>query len=83
MSYHTNFLPQTPHLQIVNQSFSQLPWWVKITTAIPSCTYYFGPFDSQEEATIAQYDYIEDLLEENARGIETKILKEQPQELTI
>lgn len=82
MSYHINYLQKTSSSQI-NEDFPQLFWWVKITTAVPSCTYYFGPFDNQQEANIAQYDYIEDLMEEKAQGISIDIVKEQPEILTI
>ncbi|HHP7231525.1 MAG TPA: DUF1816 domain-containing protein [Xenococcaceae cyanobacterium] len=66
-----------------NQVQSQLAWWVKIITAIPYCIYYFGPFDSEAEATVAQYGYIEDLRHENASGIDIEIEQSEPKELTI
>lgn len=25
-------------------------WWVEIKTSQPACTYYFGPFDTEDEA---------------------------------
>lgn len=82
MNYNASF-QKSSVLQTIDKDFPQLFWWVKIITAIPSCTYYFGPFDSQEEANIAQYDYIEDLIEEKAKGISSEIVKEQPEILTI
>lgn len=60
-----------------------LPWWVVIQTAKPRCTYYFGPFESAEEATQNQAGYIEDLTEEGAQGIAVEIQQCQPQVLTI
>jgi len=35
-----------------------------ILIARPCCTYYFGPFESVEEAVLAQPGYIEDLVNE-------------------
>ncbi|MDJ0800313.1 MAG: DUF1816 domain-containing protein [Calothrix sp. MO_167.B12] len=58
-------------------------WWLEITTQIPSCTYYFGPFASTEAAQFAQSGYIEDLKQEGAQGIAIKIERCQPQRLTI
>jgi hypothetical protein len=58
------------------------PWWVEISTAQPSCVYYFGPFESAEEAQIYQPGYIEDLQAEEAEGITVAIKQCQPQILT-
>ncbi len=58
-------------------------WWLEITTQIPSCTYYFGPFVSKEAAQVAQSGYIEDLQQEEAQGIAINIKRCQPQKLTI
>lgn len=41
-------------------NFLGLAYWVEIVTHGPQCTYYFGPFLSRSEATIAQSGYIED-----------------------
>ncbi len=54
-----------------------------IQTTKPLCTYYFGPFDSAEEAKLNQAGYIEDLMEENAEGITVEIQQCQPEVLTI
>jgi Domain of unknown function (DUF1816) len=62
---------------------SRLPWWVVIQTTIPRCTYYFGPFESAEEAKSNQAGYLEDLRAEGAQGISLKIEQGQPKELTI
>ena len=62
---------------------TQLAWWIEIRTEIPPCTYYFGPFDSLKEAEISQHGYIEDLVEEKARGIKVELKRCQPQMLTI
>lgn len=58
-------------------------WWIKIVTQSPACTYYFGPFDSVEEAELHQVDYLEDLQQEGAQGIATSISRCQPRQLTI
>ena len=54
------------------------PWWIKIYTTIPSCTYYFGPFDSEAEAKGLQAGYVDDLLGEHAQGIGVEIKQCQP-----
>lgn len=60
------------------------PWWVKITTADPSCIYYFGPFDNEEEAIQAKPGYLEDLQLEGAQQIHSIIEQtSEPKELTI
>ena len=59
-------------------------YWLKITTKVPKCIYYFGPFDSSWEAKSLQSGYIEDLLEEQAQGIHVELEEcEQPKVLTI
>lgn len=60
----------------------ELEWWVEIVTAFPSCTYFFGPFDSKQEAQSAQIGYLEDLKQENAKGFAIQIKQCQPRELT-
>ncbi|WP_193199235.1 DUF1816 domain-containing protein [Nostoc sp. MG11] len=62
---------------------SQLFWWVEISTTVPRCTYYFGPFDSQKEAQLARSGYIEDLYQEEARDIVALVKQCQPDILTI
>lgn len=58
------------------------PWWVKIVTEAPRCTYYFGPFTSAVEAQLIQTGYIEDLVQEGARVSSVLISQGQPQTLT-
>ncbi|BAZ46502.1 hypothetical protein NIES4102_35380 [Chondrocystis sp. NIES-4102] len=63
---------------------NNLPYWLRITTKVPQCIYYFGPFDNPLEAKAAQAGYIEDLVEENALGIHVELERcPQPPELTI
>lgn len=63
--------------------FAGLAWWVKILTANPRCTYYFGPFFTDEEAKNAKPGYLEDLESEGAQDIQVSIQQCQPIELTI
>lgn len=60
-----------------------LLWWVKIKTARPACTYYFGPFDDRSEAIASQRGYLEDLMAENAQGISIEVKQDRPRILTI
>lgn len=64
-------------------SFAGQAYWIKVTTAKPSCTYYFGPFLTEKEANLAQPGFIEDLEAENAESITAEIKRCQPQELTV
>ncbi len=67
---------------LVKNKFIQ-PYWVEIITQQPSCTYYFGPFDSRAEAKEIQSGYIEDLMAEKAIGISVAIKRCLPTRLTI
>lgn len=58
-------------------------WWVEIVTDQPRCTYYFGPFMSQQEAQWYLPGYLEDLEQEGHQGIRLQINPCQPEELTI
>lgn len=60
-----------------------LAWWVEIVTDKPSCTYYFGPFLSKEEAKLYCPGYIEDLEQEEAVIVSCNIKQYQPKQLTI
>ena len=60
------------------------PYWLNITTKVPKCVYYFGPFDSPLEAKALQAGYIEDLMAEEAQGIHVELEQcPQPPALTI
>lgn len=61
----------------------KLSWWIEINTAVPLCTYYFGPFDSRKEARDSRAGYVEDLYQEEARGIVALVKQCQPGGLTI
>jgi len=43
-------------------------WWAEIITASPRCIYYFGPFQTYDEARCLP-GYTEDLDSEGAQGI--------------
>mgnify|MGYP001792698018 CR=1 FL=1 len=59
-------------------------WWIKVTTAAPECTYYFGPFDTEVEALVAKAGYIEDLEKEGAQQIMATISRQnRPDSLTV
>jgi Domain of unknown function (DUF1816) len=60
-----------------------LAWWVEIMTHNPRCTYYFGPFLSSSDATLASKGYIEDLELEGATGIVVSVKRCKPNALTI
>ena len=58
-------------------------WWAEIITASPRCVYYFGPFQTYNEATDAYPGYIDDLDSEGAQGIVVIIKRCKPDVLTI
>ena len=58
-------------------------WWVEIVTDWPRCTYYFGPFDTDKEASSNIPGYVEDLESEGAKRLSIRIKRCQPSELTI
>jgi len=57
--------------------------WVEIVTDTPSCTYYFGPFANVTDAEINKSGYVEDLEAEGATGINVKVKRCKPDQLTI
>ena len=57
-------------------------WWLEIYTDYPRCLYYFGPFDSREEAEQEQEGFLEDLRQEGAEHIGVDIKQCQPPFLT-
>lgn len=58
------------------------PWWIKVCTQGPDCTYYFGPFESKSEAKLLQAGYLEDLMQEGAQNIKLAVEKAHPKNLT-
>jgi Domain of unknown function (DUF1816) len=61
----------------------EFAWWVEIITKQPCCTYYFGPFFSQQEAQWFLPGYLEDLEQERYQEICIQIKQCQPRELTL
>jgi hypothetical protein len=61
----------------------RLAHWIEIITAHPRCTYYFGPFSTEDEAKLANAGFIDDLLQERAEIIAVTIKRCQPTQLTL
>lgn len=70
-------------MNLFQSNESEFAWWVEINTAVPRCTYYFGPFDSEKEAQLYRSGYVEDLYHEEARDIIAVVKQCQPDILTI
>ncbi|MEH2120241.1 DUF1816 domain-containing protein [Nostoc sp.] len=70
-------------MNLFSSNQSELFWWVEINTAVPCCTYYFGPFNSKKEAQLSRASYVEDLYQEEARGIVAVVKQCQPDLLTV
>lgn len=60
-----------------------LAYWVEITTQVPRCIYYFGPFALQNSAKAAIAGYVEDLEAEGAQGIAVQVTRCKPDNLTV
>ena len=67
----------------VRMPSQNMPWWIIISTEVPQCIYFFGPFDSFSEANLLTSGFVEDLKGENAIGIRVEIQQCEPKELTI
>jgi hypothetical protein len=70
-------------LTLNTEAQSSCAWWVEIVTAEPTVTYYFGPYDTPEEAASYEAGYIEDLEQEGAQGIAVTVKWCKPENLTI
>lgn len=58
-------------------------WWVEVDTDLPKRTYYFGPYESKDEASHNTKGYIKDLEKKGAKNISIKIQEgSQPSQLT-
>jgi hypothetical protein len=77
------FLIYFVFLCLILANLQQNAWWVKVVTHQPKCTYYFGPFNSQEEATASKQGYLQDLEAEGAQKIHVNIQQARPRKLTI
>ncbi len=68
---------------LIVSDLKQNAWWVKVITQQPKCTYYFGPFDSREEAIANKDGYLQDLEAEGAQQVRVAIEQGKPRKLTI
>ena len=67
----------------MNQKLEKSNWWIEILVDSPACVYYFGTFESYQEAERSKNGYIQDLQEEGAKLIATRIGQYNPEKLTI
>ncbi len=59
-------------------------WWIEISTDLPHCIYYFGPFENEVEAIEAEAGYVEDLKQEGVVIIQVTMMKRPtPEQLTV
>ncbi|MEH1892214.1 MAG: DUF1816 domain-containing protein [Nostoc sp.] len=70
-------------MNLFSSNQSELFWWVEINTTVPCCTYSFGPFNSKKEAQLSRTWYVEDLYQEEARGIVAVVKQCQSDLLTV
>ena len=57
-------------------------WWVEVDTDSPKRTYYFGPYDSRQQASDKSNGYIRDLEKKGAKKISINIKQvRQPTQL--
>jgi len=75
-------LPEEPR-QVIVEPVSPMKWWIEIFTAQPFCLYYFGDFQTFQQARILKQGFKEDLLDEGATIISLAIKYCSPQQLTI
>jgi hypothetical protein len=66
-----------------NYEALRLSWWIEVFTAHPLCIYYFGPFETKQEAQVAQEGHLEDLRSEGAEIMSMQTSFSQPRRLTI
>lgn len=70
---------KTRRLRSVSQD-----WWIEMVTASPQCVYFFGPFETIDEAACAEAGYTEDLDKEGAKVVKVTIeQRSAPAQLTI
>jgi hypothetical protein len=60
-----------------------LAYWVEVVTDNPHCIYYFGPFTTRRQARQSEPGYLEDLEQEGAHVLLTKVQRCRPQSLTV
>lgn len=58
-------------------------WWVEVDTDSPKRTYYFGPYETKDEASNNTSGYIKDLEKKGSKKISINIKQgRQPSQLT-
>ena len=64
---------------------SDQKWWLEVKTTGPNCTYYFGPFENEQEAELAKKGYVDDLEQEGSKVLTATVmlLSSAPQQLTV
>ena len=67
----------------MSQKLEEPSWWIEILVDGPACIYYFGNFDSYQEAELSKNRYIQDLQEEGAEPVATRIGQYNPEEFAI
>ena len=68
----------------LDETTYEFGWWVEIFTAHPPCLYYFGTFETAQEAEQSQAGFVQDLFHEGASGISHRVnFQQQPSLLTI
>ena len=67
----------------LNEETPKYGWWIEIYTAKPLCVYYFGDFNSIWSAALAKNGYSQDLEQEGAVLISTRIKLCIPRKITI
>jgi hypothetical protein len=73
----------TPVDNLYSDQHGDLGWWIEVFTAHPACIYYFGVFENSKTAEAALPGFIDDLLDEGARGLVSRIDFHTPSEFTI
>lgn len=75
--------PSEVRPQVITEPVSGRKWWVEIFTAQPFCLYYFGDFQTFQQARILKQGFKQDLLDEGSTIISLAIKYCSPQQLTI
>jgi Domain of unknown function (DUF1816) len=60
-----------------------LAYWLEVATDNPQCLYYFGPFLTRAQAKQSEPGYLEDLEQEGAHILLTKVQRCRPKSLTV
>jgi Domain of unknown function (DUF1816) len=58
-----------------------MAFWIEVSTEVPRCIYYFGPFLSRSEADEAKPGFEQDLIEEGAFGIKSMVFQRSTPDL--